>query len=348
MKSSLGTSLGVWRCGQVTEVVRNLSIAKLWVLLMALVIWNLCAIAAPASVRTVLYSTGFDTFASGVDKLVESDKWLGSTSSKGVHGVDAEGSGGIGQSGYIGRNRPAPSVTFVSVRNAVDYDPFAAAETRGEVMEFFGLIGVADSTNGKRDNFYVTVYDSENRLLGAVNFDNTQERFGIYKYDGSNYERSPVGFVRGRWYELFIRVNFATGRWSAELNHLPIFEDALIDFTGKSRQLGAVAVEWEISDVSKPGNNWMLFDEWLIQVATTPPPVPTLSVGSNLSITWASEAGYFYELQSSGDLISWSAVSEQMETKPAAETGVQTVRLPLPEAKSQSSFFKVVRSPPSR
>ncbi|MEM7385644.1 MAG: hypothetical protein AAF514_11930 [Verrucomicrobiota bacterium] len=300
--------------------------------------------------NTTLFESSFDSFQVGANALIERDEWKGTPAGQGAHGTDPPGSGGIGASGYIGRLRPQPNIGFVSIRKPLNYDPVNGDQQAGEIIEFFSLVGIADSTNGSRDNFYISIYDTDTRLLGAINFDNTASQFGIYRYDGETYHPSPVRFVRGQIQELFIRINFTTGRWSAELNNLPIFRDAPLDLTGKERTLGSLAAEWEITSPDSPGNNWLLFDEWKV-VADTPnfKPRVTFSV-DRLQFEWESEAGYIYDVESSPDLATWASILDAAHSeKVVSESKRETSTIPLRngEGRTPRAFFRIRRTAPA-
>lgn len=318
--------------------------------LFAMAMWSVAQGVEPVRgpARSTLFATGFDNYTTGADALAGHDGWVGTSRGQGLHGVDPAGSGGVGKSGYIGRNVPPPGVTFVSVRRPVNYFPLASEEVRGAVAEFYAIVGIADSTNGNRDNFYITLYDENNRALGAVNFDNTPDRFGIYRYDGLNYHRSPVRFVRGRVHQLYLRINFATGYWSAELDNLPVFQDAAIDFKDRTRTLGAVAAEWEIATSGKAGNNWMLFDEWTagtaVEAALTEPAVRTGEAGLPEEVSWIAEAGYAYQLYQSPDLVIWSPVSGG-GVSPVARGEVK-VAVPPSSSPPAALFWRLERKRP--
>ena len=157
-----------------------------------------CSAAAvltlPAS-AALLYTTTFEDFEPGPDQISQVDGWRASGQGQSVHGIDQDAVPGLGKSGFLGRNKPSTDLSFISVWRPVTFDPLAA---NAPVVEFFAVVGIADSTNGQRDNFYITVYDSGNKLLGAVNFDNTKDRFGIWRYDGKNYHRTSGSFFEAR------------------------------------------------------------------------------------------------------------------------------------------------------
>ncbi|MGK0184521.1 MAG: hypothetical protein ACI9R3_000293 [Verrucomicrobiales bacterium] len=292
------------------------------------------ATAAPCA-AAVLYTTSFDDFEVGADQLAQVGGWRASGRGQGLHGIDKDAIPGLGKSGFLGRSSPAADTSFVSVWRPLNYSPLAQEMP---IIEFFAIVGVADSTNGARDNFYITLYDSGNQLLGAINFDNTNERYGIWRYDGQNYHRASGAFFRGKVHELYLRINFATGKWSAELDNLPLFRDAPIDFTGKTRTLGSFAAEWEISDAANPGNNWFLFDEWTIEGS----PLPGLTAAFRaepdfLNVRWNSaETGYAYRVQNSANLADW----ETIETITPIQRGESRLQI---QPSERSGFYRVKR-----
>jgi hypothetical protein len=74
-------------------------------------------------------------------------------------------------------------------------------------------------------------------------------------------------------------------------------------------------VEWEITDIDNPGENWMFFDDWLIK-AVGPGEDPgdplaitavTRGADGQVALTWAAEPGTTYQVEASSGLGPWTA-----------------------------------------
>ena len=217
------------------------------------------ALAAGWAQGVDIYETDFESFAVGSDQLVGSEGWTGTNTGEGVHGIDDELVEGLGKTGFLGF--APPSTDFVSVAHPASYDPLTAGTP---VIEFFALVGVSDSTNDAFDRFYISFYNGTDDLLGAVSFDNTPADFGLLRHDGSDLRHTGELFLNDTVQALFVSIDFSTNRWSAKLDGLPVFTDEPFNSSGVPLNLGSIAAEWEVLDAEKPGNNWLLFDEWTV------------------------------------------------------------------------------------
>ena len=225
------------------------------------IVATMLAFSSLTSWAREIYRTTFDEFASGPNQLAGQNGWRATGGSDGAQGIDENILPGLGKSGFIGFGRPASG--FVSVFRSITEE---LSGFDSQVVEFNTLLGIEDSTNGARDNFYIAVYNADNHLLGAVNFDNTQANLGIWRFDGASAVATGASFVSGNVHELYMKMDLINNSWSASLDGLPLFSDAPLNATGQRLQLGSFAAEWEIADPGNPGNNWMLFDEWSINV----------------------------------------------------------------------------------
>ena len=187
------------------------------------------------------------------------DGWTGTHVGEGVHGIDEGRIDGLGKTAFLGFN--PPSSNFVGVARSVDYDPLGAGNP---TIEFFSLVGIADSTNGEFDRFYISFYNISDDLLGAIVFDNTADDFGLLRSDGNELVHTGELFVNDEVQGLFVSIDFSTNTWSAKLDGLPVFTNETFNATGAALDLGSVAAEWEVMKPNKPGDNWMLFDEWTV------------------------------------------------------------------------------------
>lgn len=251
----------------------------------------------------VLYRTDFESFPLGDDQLVGNDGWEGDNVGEGVHGTDNVVPG-LGQHGFIGFN--SPSDTFVSVFRPVDYDPVAADTPR---IEFFAAVGIQESTVGGDDFFYITVLNSARQALAAIRFRVTFFEMEIWRFDGVSFFPAVLGGLpTGVVEPLLINIDFEANTWTASWGEFPLFTDETFSNRPVTRDLGAVAAEWQIAEVLNPGNNWMLFDEWSIEAVLPDPPKimdSTRNGDGSFTLTWLCEAGVSYRVDYSPDLSTW-------------------------------------------
>lgn len=266
----------------------------------------------PRAGAFTLYSTDFDEFTAGADRWVGTNGWLGTSTGVGVHGIDQDILPGLSNTAYLGYNRPKS--TFVTVFRPV----LVAPATNGlPIVEFETLMGIQDSTNGFRDSFFFTFYNSLGNLLGAIRFDNTTLSYGIWRLDGANQVDTGVDFVRSELYLLTAAIDFSNNTWTAVLavhtNKAPLFIDAPFNATTQALDLGYVAAEWQLTAAStnQHGDNWMLVADWTVRAlpaADQPYYLENMGIASNglPTVRWTGTYGFDYGIECSQDLRQWT------------------------------------------
>jgi hypothetical protein len=295
-----------------------------------------CLLAAPAAAGERYY-TDFESFAPGFDTLVGSDGWQGSSAHNGLRlsGIDAEsmhGVIGLGNAAFLGGNTaivPLAAGRTVNVRRNVGIDPSALGE---EVVTFRCLVGIKDSTGNtigtRRDNFEFAIYNTSSQLLGSIQFDNstldtasgtpkrniyrTQWNTALSRFDLVN---TNAVFLHDTIQQLEIRINFLANRWSLSLDAIDIFDDLPFHTGPRIRNLGPIAAQLQIVGTSltgspQPGDNYLLFDDWLVR--TDPPAIPQPAISRSaangaVTLTFPQEAGYQYLVQFSPTLSDWQS-----------------------------------------
>ena len=132
-------------------------------------------------------------------------------------------------------------------------------------------MSIVDSTSTNRDDFYWSVYNSQNQRLFTVDFFN--DDLGIYyALDGTNnFVWTGRTFTNEVDYALVITMNFTKNSWGATLDGAPLVTNRPITTTGAPLNLGDVDAVWVINtDNPTNGDNYMVFD--------TAPPAPTLQI----------------------------------------------------------------------
>ncbi len=270
---------------------------------------TLATMAAPlcASAFT-LYATEFEEFNAGPDQWAGTNGWLGTSTGLGVHGIDRDIVPGLDQTAYVGFH--TPNALIVTVFRPVLVHPL----TNGlPIVEFEALLGIQDSTNGYRDSFFFTFYNSLGNLLAAIRFDNSTLTYGIWRLDGTSQVDTGVDFVRSELHLLFASIDFARNVWSADLDGIPLFTKAPFNATTQALDLGYVAAEWQLTAAStnQHGDNWMLVADWTVRAlpdSGTPFHLESAGVASNglPSMTWTGTYGFDYAVEYSPDLRQWT------------------------------------------
>ncbi|CAN5367429.1 hypothetical protein BH23VER1_BH23VER1_03660 [soil metagenome] len=259
--------------------------------------------ALAAESTRLLYGTDFENFTVGDDQLVGFDGWEGDNIGERVHGIDQSIVTGLGKTAFLGFS--PPSDHFVRVFRPVDYDPVAEGTP---VVEFFALVGIQESTAGGDDYFYLTVLNSERQALAAIRFQAGPSGIQTWRFDGEVMHPEIGGFIPGEVAPVLAQIDFAENRWSVQWDGVPLIDNAPFTALSTTRDLGAMAAEWQLADPANPGNNWLLFDQWSIE-AVLPAALVLTHAGPNpdgtYSISWSGPPGATFVVEYSPDLLSW-------------------------------------------
>lgn len=256
----------------------------------------------------LIYYTDFENFTAGPNKWVGTDGWNASTNTTGSHGIDQDvvPGGGLGKTAYLGYAQPSTAPVLVS--RSISYNHTSTGVPR---LSFQIVLGIQDSTNGRRDNFYVYFYNSLGQQLAAIGFMNNANQ-GITRSDAVSTVTTAATFLHGELHVLTGIIDLAGNRWSAELDGVPIFQNAVFNANGRSRVLGMLGFLWQIpgGTASNFGNNWMLVSE--IQIRSVPDGTSPFRLESFsrsqsglCALTWMGQPGFDYQVAWSPDLHTW-------------------------------------------
>lgn len=257
-----------------------------------------------------LYRTDFETFASGSDKWVGTDGWLGNNTGLGVHGIDQDviAGGGLGKTAFIGFSQPGS--TLVKVAKPILYTPQAGDLPLVRVET---LLGIQDSlAKTTRDSFFVSFYNSSSLYLAGIRFDNRPATYGIWRGDGANPDHDTgVIFYRGELHLLSCVINLPANQWSADLDGIPLFENAPFTATANTVNFGYLAYEWQLGATAPSGygDNWMLIADTVVRSAPLgiePFQLSSLAhSAAATTLTWPGQKGFDYQIEYSQDLVTW-------------------------------------------
>ncbi len=239
--------------------------------LLLLLAAGLLLLLNPRWVRaTVVYYTGFEAsegYTTNLD-LASQNGWrsLGSGGNGLLTGVFP----GKGQQAYIGFSPPNPGNDTLEV-----YKPLNKTLPH---VQFSVTMSVFDSTTTNRDDFYWGFYNQDGDLLFSLDFYNVD--LGIYYYlDGTNSGKwSELEFTNGVESALSVDLDFANNRWSAVFDGALLATNQPITTVGSPLNLGDIDAGWLISDTNAPGDNYMVFDDYLITASVPPPELSVLGI----------------------------------------------------------------------
>jgi hypothetical protein len=282
-------------------------------------LWFLLAVVfllpARLGAATVLYSTGFEATQGYNPKfeLIGQQGWVSDTTTlSGGNGLLTNFMGS--QAAYVGLFPLNPPTNYLAVWPPLNYSPLA---TGMPVVKFSATIAIVDSTNGFRDDFFWSVYNSQGNNLFTVDFWNND--LGIYyALDGTNsLVFTGATFTNDVAYTLGITMDFARNRWSATLDGAPLVNDQLITTTNAPLNLGDIDALWVIGDAANPGDNFMIFDNY--RVTAEAEPAASLSTfgrtaNGQFLLRLNGPSGARYAIDASADLRLWSALKTNTVT----------------------------------
>ncbi|MFT5287122.1 MAG: hypothetical protein ACI8TQ_003301 [Planctomycetota bacterium] len=292
-----------------------------------------------------LYYTNFEEFAAGDDQWAGTNGWVSNVTSGGVHGVDDEIVSGLDKTAFIGFNQP-PS-RFVTVFRPIGIDPVS---NKTPVIRFESLMGIEDSTNGRGDSFFFSIYNQQGQFLAAIRFNNDPVNPGIWRLDGQLQFDTNADFIPGVLQLLFFEIDFANNTWSADFNGIPLFDDVLFHNLGRTLDLHTIAVEWQVASVDPAlhGDNWMLIADWLVEgIPKGQDPLLITDTGANSIgmpwVSWPGEFGFTYAIEHTDNLSSWTSGLPNSVFSGLSETQCLSfvdASVPL----SSVRYYRVVRS----
>ena len=263
----------------------------------------------------ILYDTDFDNFPAGANNWSGNDNWISNDTTSGAQTIDGNVLPALLNTATLGFSQPISRFTFVALD--LDYDHLA---TEKPIVEINTLIGIEDSTNDQRDDFYLSIYNTDGNRLASIRFDNegpdtTNSQFGIWRENSTSQFDTLFDFALGELFNLVAAVDLENNTWSASIDSIPMFENAQFSNTGDPINFGFLSFEWAITALSTSdhGDNFLLVADISIQS------VDTQSVGDmtrvevthqfdslgGINLNWQTAVGWTDQVEYSTDLITW-------------------------------------------
>lgn len=273
--------------------------------------FRLTAEPAPDPGVLSVFATSFEAsegYSTGMD-LVGQNGWLGA------------GTGGDGivtgfftnqlQSAYIGFRAPDNGGAFHGVGYHPDFDPIG----RQLPKVAFGVdLAVYASTTNNQGWFNWAVFNRAGVRLLALQFPSGPGSLPIYyQSEGGSFEATGQTFTNDVPYRLTVTMDFAANRWSASLDSQVLMANQTLATGTNTLSLQSIDAQWVLADGSRPGDEFMVFDEFQItaQAADSSTAEARLQVRSrssdgqvNLRLTGAP--GVTYAVEASADLRTWA------------------------------------------
>lgn len=260
---------------------------------------------------TNIYSTHFEK-SEGYNiayELAGQNGWVTDCASYGGNGLLTNGIGSAtNQSAYVGLWPLNPPTNAFSLWQPLNYLPLT---TRLTTVKFSAVMLVVDSTNGKRDDFYWSVFNTNGDRLFTLDFYN--QDLGVYYVldDTNGFVFTGAAFTNDVVYNLLITMDFARNRWGAMVNGTNLVSGLPMTTRGARLDLGDVDAVWVVADVINPGDNFMIFDDYLVTAEPdTPLRLSSLARSSNgqYLLHLSGPSNYRYAIDATTNLLQWAAL----------------------------------------
>ena len=271
---------------------------------------------------TTIFSTGFERGEGYDDQFVLVGQSGWQSFGSGGNGLVTNFFDGLGQQAFIGLTGPTNATETFSVLRPFN---FVADTAHQPIATFSVLMSIAESTSTNRDDFRWSVYNTTQQRLFSLDFDGVTHGVNFALDDGAGFFSTGVGFTNSEIYELVISFNFARNLWSASLNNLPVVNSKPISTRfDTTLNLGDIDAVWSIRTPGKAGDNYMLFDEYVVTAQSLPSIPPTLEAIQRLAdgqflLRLHGETGLKYAVEASLDLLHWIEVKTLPTTDGTAD-----------------------------
>ncbi len=264
-----------------------------------------------AQALTNVYSTHFEK-SEGYNityELAGQKGWVTDCASYGGNGLLTNALGSAtNQAGYVGLWPLDPPTNAFSLWQPLNYSPLT---TRLTTVKFSALMLVVDSTNGKRDDFYWSVFNTNGDRLFTLDFYN--EDLGIYYImdDTNGFVFTGATFTNDVAYNLLITMDFARNRWSATMNGTNLIAGLAMTTRNAKLDLGDVDAVWALGDANNPGDNFMIFDNYVVTAEPdTPVRLSGLGRSSNgqFLMRLTGPSNIRYAIDGTTNLLQWTAL----------------------------------------
>lgn len=265
----------------------------------------------PLARGEILYETDFDSFPVGDNQWAGNDGWLSGDTSTGAQAIESNLLPALLNVATLGFAKPTLPVTVVA--RTINYDHVSSD---APIVQIDTLLGVEDSTNNRRDVFYLSIYNSSGDRLASVRFDNTLTHFGLWRDDGVLSFDTFIDFIPGELSNLVATIDLENNTWTVDADGIPVFEDAQFSASGETIDFGSLVFEWHLSNIpamildktARYGDNYLLVADVIVQSLVQAPALEvTSSFGSSgaASLSWTTVDGWSDQVEYSTDLITW-------------------------------------------
>ncbi len=289
----------------------------------------------------ILFETGFEPWEGyNVDlDLAGQNGWVNEgTGGNGI--LPGPLDGFVGNVAYVGFSPPAKTNDFLNVWRPIGLKPLGQDLP---VVQFTVSMQVVDSSTNAPffDDFRWSVYSIAGDRLFTLDFANSDRSINYLLDDDKGFKPTGYSFRNDEIYDLVILMNMHRNIWSARVNDVLVVNGAPMTTKAKPVDIGDIDAVWAVNAIGKPGDNYMIFDDY--QVSAQPVssiPAMLVPVGllnnNRFVIRVFGEPGLTYVLESSLDMENWLTTGSAIAQSPGGFVDFQDATDP----RGRQKFFR--------
>ena len=188
----------------------------------------------------------------------------------------------------------------------------------------------------------MSIYNTEGFRLFSLDFDNETKSISYALDDAEPLQSTGIDFENDTFYDLRLDMDFAGNRWSAWASDVLLVENLPVSTQNLKRDLSDIDAVWAIFKPDAPGDNYMVFDNYRVEMLGDPPAPPTLIPLGQLPnggfvIRIKGQANALYQVEATTDFKAWQVVQNNIDL---GETGT-IYWVDDTAASSQQRFYRL-------
>ena len=245
---------------------------------------------------------------------------------------------------YLGFDAPTDDTYLTTLYLPVEVTSVLA---HAPTVSFWVSFELVESENGNHDIFGWSFYNASENLshLFSIMFDLRDKSINYQLGDSDVNVSTGYQIATKTLYDLSVDMNFQLNTWRAMIGETVIVNNQPIAGDGIELSLGSVDALWLVNDGEKPGDNYMLFDNY--SITRTGPARSELVIrlqgilpDNRTALRIYAEPGATYQVYASINLTDWVLI--KTTTTSQGEYSFDIIDDNAPQIPAR--FYQVVRA----
>ncbi len=165
---------------------------------------------------------------------------------------------GFGRQVFIGSNTEGADPSNIMFR------PILYIPGENDLIEISALVYVEDSSNMHWDIFTWSIFSTNGDPLFGISFNNDNLNMSYSLFGGTSPVPTELQFTNGVIYDFSLFMDFSKKTWSASLGGVFFVKNKPLTTTTSDLDVGFIAVSWVPLIPATPGDNFMIFDNLIV------------------------------------------------------------------------------------